>query len=158
MQNRVTLLSHLFLGISGMCSVQLGRTRHIRKKLHFTDECHQMMVLIRKRAHFTDTPPLSLSRHKVFSRKGCVAARGTSQFRRVCSRYRVFDRKRCVAGRESCPMSGNLFAIQGFRPKKVCHGRKSSSRCENLFAIQTLGVKRACRGRTRRVRRVRRIG
>ena len=31
------------------------RTKHpIRKKLHLTDECHQMMVLIRKRAHFTD--------------------------------------------------------------------------------------------------------
>ena len=116
-----------FFCISGMCSVQLGRTRHIRKKLHFTDECHQMMVLIRKRAHFTDAPPPSLSRHRVFSRKGCVAARGASQFRKFCSRYRVFDRKRCVAGRESCLMSGNLFAIQGFQLKRVCRGKNKKS-------------------------------
>ena len=31
-----------------------GTPHAIRKKFHFTDECHQMMVLIRKRAHFTD--------------------------------------------------------------------------------------------------------
>jgi hypothetical protein len=42
-------------------------------------------------------PPLSLSRHKVFSSKGCVATSGTLQFRRACSRYRVLARKRCVA-------------------------------------------------------------
>ena len=31
------------------------KKHNIRKKLHLTDECHQMMVLIRKRAHFTDS-------------------------------------------------------------------------------------------------------
>ena len=35
------------------------RTKHtIRKKLHLTDECHQMMVLIRKKVHFTDEAAL----------------------------------------------------------------------------------------------------
>jgi hypothetical protein len=51
-----------------------GRTKHtIRKKLHFTDECHQMMVLIRKRAHFTDDATLP------FRDTGFLAEKGVSR-------------------------------------------------------------------------------
>ena len=50
------------------------RTKHtIRKKLHFTDECHQMMVLIRKRAHFTDDATLP------FRDTGFLAKKGVSR-------------------------------------------------------------------------------
>ena len=48
------------------------RTKHtIRKKLHLTDECHQMMVLIRKRAHFTDgTLPFPFRDTRFSAQKG----------------------------------------------------------------------------------------
>lgn len=50
------------------------RTKHtIRKKLHLTDECHQMMVLIRKRAHFTDDAALP------FRDTGFSAQKGVSR-------------------------------------------------------------------------------
>ena len=49
------------------------RTKHtIRKKLHLTDEYHQMMVLIRKRAHFTDSIALP------FRDTGSSAQKGAS--------------------------------------------------------------------------------
>ena len=48
------------------------RTKHtIRKKLHLTDECHQMMVLIRKRAHFTEgTLPFPFCDTRFSAQKG----------------------------------------------------------------------------------------
>ena len=137
-----------------MCSVQLGRTRHIRKKLHFTDECHQMMVLIRKRAHFTDNPPPSLSRHRVFSRKGCVAARGTSQFRRVCSRYRVFDRKRCVAEGKAAQGAKICSRYRVFSSKGCVAARGTSQFRKFCSRYRVFDRKRCVAGRARRVRRI----
>ena len=48
------------------------RTKHtIRKKLHLTDECHQMMALIRKRAHFTEgTLPFPFRDTRLTAQKG----------------------------------------------------------------------------------------
>ena len=62
-------------------------------------------------------PPLSLLRHKVFSSKGCVAARGTSIFRRVCSRYRGFDRKRRVAEGKAAQCPGICSRYRVFSSK-----------------------------------------
>ena len=121
------------------------RTKHtIRKKLHFTDECHQMMVLIRKRAHFTDDATLP------FRDTGFLAKKGVSRKEKQL-KVRKSARDTGSSAQKGVSLQGiasiflNLFAIQTFWPKKVCRGRKSSSRCENLFAIQGLQLKRVCR-------------
>ena len=124
------------------------RTKHtIRKKLHFTDECHQMMVLIRKRAHFTDDATLP------FRDTGFLAKKGVSRKEKQL-KVRKSARDTGSSAQKGVSLQGfasiflNLFAIQSFWPEKVCHGRKSSSRCENLFAIQGLQLKRVyrCKG------------
>ena len=48
------------------------RNKHaIRKKRHFTDEWHQMMVLIRKKVHFTDgTLPFPFRDTRFSAQKG----------------------------------------------------------------------------------------
>ena len=124
------------------------RTKHtIRKKLHFTDECHQMIVLIRKRAHFTDDATLP------FRDTGFLAKKGVSRKEKQL-KVRKSARDTGSSAQKGVSLQGfasiflNLFAIQSFWPEKVCHGRKSSSRCENLFAIQGLQLKRVyrCKG------------
>ena len=106
------------------------RTKHtIRKKLHFTDECHQMMVLIRKRAHFTDDATLP------FRDTGFLAETGVSR------KEKQLKVRKSVSDTGSSAQKG--VSLQGI-----------VSIFLNLFAIQTFGEKRVCRGRTRRVRRI----
>ena len=90
------------------------RTKHpIRKKLHFTDECHQMMVLIRKRAHFTDDATLP------FRDTGFLAEKGVSRKEKQL-KVRKSARDTGSSAQKGVSLQGfasiflNLFAIQGF--------------------------------------------
>ena len=86
----------------------------IRKKLHFTDECHQMMVLIRKRAHFTDDATLP------FRDTGFLAEKGVSR------KEKQHKARKHVRDTGSSAQKG--VSLQGF-----------ASIFLNLFAIQTFG-------------------
>ena len=123
-------------------------------------------------------PPLSLSRHKVFSSKGGVAARGTSQFRKTCSRYRVFDRKRCVAEGKAtqCPeicsrhkvfSSKGCVAARGtsqfrrvcsryrvFDRKRCVAEGKAAQGVKTCSRYRVFSSKGCVAGRTRRVRKI----
>jgi len=154
-----------------MYSVQLGRTRHIRKKLHFTDECHQMMVLIRKRAHFTDDATLPFPfRDTGFSAEKGVSLQGgrrnsaeyardtgfltekgvsreekAAQCPEICSRYRVFSSKGCVAARGTSQFRKFCSRYRVFDRKRCVAVRESCPMYGNLFAIQGFQLKRVCR-------------
>ena len=99
-------------------------------------------------------PPLSLSRYKVFSPKGCVAARGTSQFRRVCSRYRVFDRKRCVAVGKAVQCPGICSRYKVFSSKGCIAAWGTSQFRRVCSRYRFFDRKRCVAGRTRRVKRI----
>ena len=99
-------------------------------------------------------PPLSLSRYKVFSPKGCVAARGTSQFRRVCSRYRFFDRKRCVAVGKAVQCPGICSRYKVFSSKGCIAAWGTSQFRRVCSRYRFFDRKRCVAGRTRRVKRI----
>ena len=83
----------------------------IRKRLHFTDEWHDLAAAIRKYGVFADGLILP------FHDTGFWARNGVS-----------------LHGKAS--VSQNLLAIQTFGREKVCRGKKNSSIGENMFAIQ----------------------
>ena len=76
------------------------RTKHtIRKKLHLTDECHQMMVIIRKRAHFTDSIALPF-RDTGFSAQKGVSLQGVRRNFAELVRDTGFSAKKGVSREE----------------------------------------------------------
>ena len=85
--------------------------RSIRKKLHFTDEWHDLAAAIRKYGVFADGPILPFHDTGFWARN-CVSLQGKTS------------------------VSQNLLAIQTFERKMVCRGKKNSSIGENMFAIQ----------------------
>ena len=104
--------------------VQMTKTA-IRKRLHFTDERHDLAAAIRKYGVFADGPALPVrntgfwarngvsrhgktaqsaktrSRHRFLGQKWCVAAWESLCFRKTCLRYRLLDGKGCVAAWET---------------------------------------------------------
>ena len=86
----------------------------IRKRLHFTDERHDLAAAIRKYGAFADGPALP------FRDTGFWARNGVS-----------------LHGKAS--VSQNLLAIQNFGRKRVCRGMGNSSMSENLFTTGQWG-------------------
>ena len=88
--------------------------RSIRKKLHFTDERHDLVTAIRKYGVFADGPALP------FRDTGFWARNGVS-----------------LHGKTS--VSQNRLAIQTFERKMVCRGMENSSIGENPFTTGQWG-------------------
>ena len=86
--------------------------RSIRKKLHFTDERHDLVTAIRKYGVFADGPALPFHDTQVFLPEMVYRGKGKPLFPQ------------------------NLLAIQTFGRKMVCRDKKNSSIGENMFAIQ----------------------
>ena len=86
----------------------------IRKRLHFTDERHDLAAAIRKYSVFADGPALP------FRDTGFWARNGVS-----------------LQGKTS--VSQNLLAIQTFERKMVCRGMENSSMGENPFTTGQWG-------------------
>ena len=93
--------------------VQMTKTA-IRKRLHFTDERHDLAAAIRKYGVFADGPALP------FRDTGFWARNGVSRH-----------------GKAS--VSQNLLAIQTFGRERVCRGMENSSMGENPFATGQWG-------------------
>ena len=86
--------------------------RSIRKKLHFTDERHDLVTAIRKYGVFADGPALPFHDTQVFLPEMVYRGKGKPLFPQ------------------------NLLAIQTVGRQMVCRDKKNSSIGENMFAIQ----------------------
>ena len=95
------------------------RTKHtIRKKLHLTDECHQMMVLIRKRAHFTEgTLPFPFRDTRFSAQKGVSLQVVRHNFAEY-ARDTGFLTEKGVSRKEKLPNVRKSARDTGFSAKK----------------------------------------
>ena len=110
----------------------------IRKRLHFTDERHDLVTAIRKYGVFADGPTLS------FRDTGFLAEKGVSlQEKKLNQRKHVRDTgfwaRNGVSLQGKTSVSQNRLAIQTFGRKRVCRGMENSSMCENPFTTGQLG-------------------
>ena len=133
--------------------------RSIRKKLHFTDERHDLVTAIRKYGVFADGPALPFHDTGFWARNG-VSLHGKTSVSQNLLAIQTFGRKRVCRGmgkqlnrrkhvrdtgflagngvslQGKTSVSQNLLAIQTFERKMVCRGMENSSMGENMFAIQ----------------------
>ena len=118
----------------------------IRKRLHFTDERHDLAAAIRKYGVFADGPALPFRDTGFWARNG-VSLQGKTSVSQNLLAIQTFGRKRVCRGIENSSMGENLFAIQVFWPKMMCRCMGNPLFPQNLLAIQTFGRKMVCRGK-----------
>lgn len=136
--------------------------RSIRKKLHFTDERHDLVTAIRKYGVFADGPALPFRDTGFWARNGVSLQGKTSvsqnllaiqtfgrervcrgmenssiaQWAKTCSRYRFFSRKGCIAAWESLCFRKTGSRYRLLDGKRCVAAWGNSSMGENMFAIQ----------------------
>ena len=107
----------------------------IRKRLHFTDERHDLVTAIRKYGVFADGPALPFRDTGFWARNG-VSLQGKTSVSQNLLAIQVFWPKMMCRGMGKLLFSQNRLAIQTFGRKKVCRGKKNSSMHENPFTTQ----------------------
>ena len=117
----------------------------IRKRLHFTDERHDLVTAIRKYGVFADGPALPFRDTGFWARNG-VSLQGKTSVSQNLLAIQTFGREMVCRGIENSSMGENLFAIQVFWPKMMCRCMGKPLFPQNLLAIQTFGREMVCRG------------
>ena len=107
----------------------------IRKRLHFTDERHDLVTAIRKYGVFADGPALPFRDTGFWARNG-VSRHGKQLNERKHVRDTDFLAEKGVSLQGKTSVSQNRLAIQTFGREKVCRGKKNSSMHENPFTTQ----------------------
>ena len=100
--------------------VQMTKTA-IRKRLHFTDERHDLAAAIRKYGVFADGPALPVRNTGFWARNG-VSRHGKASISAKPARDTDFWTENGVSRHGKASVSQNLLAIQTFGRKRVCRG------------------------------------
>ena len=120
--------------------------RAIRKKLHFTDERHDLVAAIRKYGVFADGPALPFRDTGFWARNG-VSLQGKASVSQNRLAIQTFGREKVCRGMGKQLNRRKPVRDTGFLAEKGVSLQGKASVSQNLLAIQTFGREMVCRGK-----------